>query len=118
MLTDSVSDNVSNSQGASDNGEVFVFPIDGTLDLHAFHPRDVASVVADYLEECHRRGIRDVRVLHGRGKGVQRDTVRAIMKQTPFVISFSDAPPELGGWGVTMALLRLAEEEREESSHL
>lgn len=116
MLTDNVRGDVNNSEGASDKGEVFVFPIDGTLDLHAFHPRDVASVVSEYLEECRRRGIRDVRVVHGRGKGVQRDTVRAIMKQTPFVTSFSDAPPELGGWGVTTALLRLAEEGSEESS--
>ncbi|MFQ5656752.1 MAG: Smr/MutS family protein [Candidatus Methylomirabilales bacterium] len=103
-------DNSSDSQGAFEKGEDFVLPIDGTLDLHAFHPQDVSSVVAEYLEVCRRRGIREVRMIHGRGKGVQRKAVRATLKEIPFVVSFSDAGPELGGWGVTVAILRLAEE--------
>ena len=81
-------------------------PITGELDLHAFAPRDVASVVEEYLRECARRGIRDVRLVHGRGKGVQRALVRRLLATLPEVEGFADAAPTSGGWGATIVRLR------------
>ncbi len=120
MQTGSVDDNPSHPQEPFETGgprEAFVLPIDGSLDLHAFHPSDVASVVSEYLRECRRLGLQEARFIHGRGKGVQRGIVHAILKETPFVVAFFDAPPGMGGWGVTVALLRTAEENRQDSAH-
>jgi DNA-nicking Smr family endonuclease len=80
-------------------------PIDGELDLHSFAPADVLSVVAEYLDECRRRGILRVRVVHGRGKGVQRAAVRRLLSGRDDVISLTDAGPEEGGWGATLVVL-------------
>ena len=82
-------------------------PITGELDLHGFAPRDVASVVEEYLRECARRGVRDVRLVHGRGKGVQRAVVRRLLATLPGVEGFTDAAPASGGWGATIVRLRL-----------
>ena len=79
--------------------------ITDVLDLHAFRPRDVRRVVEEYLEEARRAGFRQVRIIHGKGVGVQREAVRSILSRTPFVSHFSDAPPEAGGWGATVARL-------------
>ena len=76
------------------------------FDLHAIPPREVGRVVAAYLEEARRLGFRQVRIIHGKGVGVQRETVRRVLSRTPFVVNFSDAPPEAGGWGATVARLR------------
>ena len=65
-------------------------PIDGTLDLHTFHPRDVPSVVEEYVNEAHRRGLREIRVVHGRGRGVQRGIVQAALERHPLVAEFWD----------------------------
>jgi DNA-nicking Smr family endonuclease len=65
-------------------------PIDGVLDLHAFLPRDVASVVAEYVNEAHRLGLREIRIVHGRGKGVQRGIVQATLDRHPLVAEFWD----------------------------
>ena len=81
-------------------------PIEDALDLHPFAPRDVASVVEEYLIEAAARGFREVRVIHGRGIGVQREIVRAVLGRHPLVESFADAPPERGGWGATIVRLR------------
>ena len=81
-------------------------PITGELDLHAFAPADVPSVVEEYLRECLLRGIREVRLVHGRGKGVQRAVVRRLLRALPDVESFDDAPPASGGWGATLVRLR------------
>src|SRR5207302_159918 len=75
------------------------------LDLHAFAPKDVASVVDDYLREAQRAGFREVRLIHGRGTGTQRATVRALLARHPLVAGFADAPPERGGWGATVVTL-------------
>ena len=81
-------------------------PIEDALDLHSFGPRDVASVVEEYLRAAHERGFREVRIIHGRGIGVQRSIVRAVLSRHLLVVSFADAPAERGGWGATIARLR------------
>lgn len=80
-------------------------PIEDSLDLHSFAPRDVPSVVAEYLEQAAARGFREVRLIHGRGTGVQRAVVQRLLRGHPLVASFADAPPELGGWGATLVFL-------------
>jgi len=75
------------------------------FDLHAFAPRDAKAAVEAYLEQAHRNGIHALRIIHGRGIGVQRDMVRKVLARTPFVTSFSDAPMEAGGWGATIVTL-------------
>ena len=83
-------------------------PIEDAIDLHTFAPRDVASVVEEYLTEAAARGFREVRVIHGRGMGVQREIVRGVLGRHPLVESFAEAPPERGGWGATVVRLRTA----------
>jgi DNA-nicking Smr family endonuclease len=80
-------------------------PITGEIDLHTFHPRDIAGVVADYLDACHERGLLSVRLIHGRGTGVQRAVVRRLLSARPDVQSFVDASPGEGGWGATCVRL-------------
>ncbi len=79
-------------------------PISDVFDLHSVPPRDVAAVVEEYLVEARRLGLKALRIIHGRGIGVQRETVRAILARTSFVESFGDAPAEAGGWGATISL--------------
>ena len=81
-------------------------PIEDSLDLHAFVPRDVPSVVDEYLSQTVARGFGEVRLIHGRGTGVQRAIVQKILARHPRVLSFSDAPPDRGGWGATIVVLR------------
>lgn len=80
--------------------------ITDVLDLHAFSPPDVGEVVEAYLEEAHARGFTQVRIVHGKGIGVQRERVRAILRRTPWVVHYEEAPPEAGSWGATVAWLR------------
>jgi dsDNA-specific endonuclease/ATPase MutS2 len=80
-------------------------PITDVFDLHSIAPRDVKAGVEAYLEEAFARGFRYVRIIHGRGIGAQRETVRKVLARTPFVESFGDAPPEAGGWGATVVTL-------------
>jgi len=88
-----------------DFGEPVQIPITDVFDLHSVPPRDVKAVVEAYLEEAHRLGYRAVRIIHGRGIGVQREIVRGVLARTSFVLSYQDAPPEAGGWGATVATL-------------
>jgi len=67
-------------------------PIDGVLDLHAFAPRDIASVVEEYVQAAHEAGLQEVRLIHGRGRGVQRGIVQATLERHPLVTEFWDAP--------------------------
>lgn len=85
------------------------FPVTDELDLHGLPPKMVREVVEAYLEEARRLGFREVRIVHGKGIGVQRDHVRAILARTPYVEAFADAPSERGGWGATVARLTPAE---------
>ena len=81
-------------------------PITDVFDLHSVSPRDVAPAVEEYLIEANRLGLKAIRIIHGRGIGVQRDVVRKILERTPFVASFGDAPAEAGGWGATIVTLK------------
>lgn len=81
-------------------------PITDVFDLHSVRPREVEEVVEAYLEEAHKMGLEALRIIHGRGIGVQRQIVRAVLARTPFVVSFGDAPPGAGGWGATIVTLR------------
>lgn len=87
---------------ADPDGDAVVLPITEELDLHTFAPRDVPSVVEEYLRACREKGILRVRVIHGRGKGVQRAEVRRMLRSIPGVASFADASPASGGWGATV----------------
>jgi DNA-nicking Smr family endonuclease len=87
-------------------------PIDGTLDLHAFHPRDVKELVPDYLAECRARGILQVRIIHGKGSGALRRTVHAILSRLPEVDRFGLAMEDAGGWGATHVRLRAPAEDQ------
>jgi len=89
-----------------DEEEPVRIPITDVFDLHTVPARDAAEIVAEYLEEAHRMGFRALRIIHGRGIGVQREMVRGILARTPLVESFSDAPAEAGGWGATIVTLR------------
>lgn len=80
--------------------------ITDVFDLHTIRPREVRAVVEEYLLEARRKGFQAVRIIHGKGVGVQRETVRTILARTPFVEHFSDAPSDAGGWGATIAVLR------------
>ena len=84
-----------------------VLPIEDCIDLHSFAPKDIRSVIREYLEQCQQRGFKEVRIIHGRGAGVQRNIVRAILEQHPLVLSFQDAGPEAGGWGATVVALKI-----------
>lgn len=81
-------------------------PIEDALDLHAFAPAEVRSIVEEYLAAAHARGFRDVRLIHGKGVGVQRAIVRSVLARHPLVETFTDAPPERGHWGATLVRLR------------
>jgi len=86
-------------------------PVTDVFDLHTVRPREAKAVVENYLEEAHRMGFPGVRIIHGRGIGVQREMVRSILSKTPFVASFSDAPLEAGGWGATVVTLRQSDQD-------
>ena len=76
------------------------------LDLHPFQPRDIPSVVEEFFEQCRQAGFREVRLIHGKGKGVQRNIIRALLEKHPAVESFQDAPLEAGSWGATLVVFK------------
>lgn len=81
-------------------------PINGVLDLHTFHPGDLKNLLPDYLHECRMKGILEVRVIHGKGTGMLRETVHAILKRLSEVESFKMADETSGSWGATLVLLK------------
>lgn len=86
--------------------EEVVVPIEDALDLHPFRPRDIPSVVEAYLDAAVEAGYEEVRIIHGKGIGVQRDAVRRVLEADPRVIEYRNAPAERGSWGATVARLR------------
>jgi DNA-nicking Smr family endonuclease len=80
--------------------------IEDVLDLHTFHPKDIPNLLEDYFCECMKAGIFSVRIIHGKGKGVQKRRVQRLLKENPVVVSFKDAPREAGGWGATLVALK------------
>jgi dsDNA-specific endonuclease/ATPase MutS2 len=86
--------------------EPIQIPIDDVLDLHTFRPKDIADLLENYFDECIKADIFSVRVIHGKGKGIQKRQVHRILQKNPRVKSFKDAPPEAGGWGATVVDLK------------
>ncbi len=85
--------------------EPIEIPITDTLDLHPFRPNEIKDVAREYLVEAHARGFRQVRLIHGRGIGVQRERIRSLLQTLEFVEGFQDADGSGGGWGATVVLL-------------
>lgn len=81
-------------------------PITDTLDLHLFKPGEIPSLLDDYFAECIEANIFSVRLIHGKGKGILKKRVQALLKQNTAVRAFQDAPPEAGGWGATLVVLK------------
>jgi DNA-nicking Smr family endonuclease len=86
--------------------KLYRIPITDDLDLHTFSPREIKSVVTEYISECYKIGIRELKIIHGKGKSVQKSIVYNLLKQNPLVISFQDAPAQFGSWGATMVTLK------------
>ena len=82
-------------------------PITDSIDLHSFSPKDIRSVVEAYLAEAHKKGFEIVRIIHGKGVGIQREIVRKVLSETDFVKSFKNAPEFSGSWGATIVNLDL-----------
>ena len=86
-------------------------PIDGVLDLHTFLPREINDLIDDYIEACLDAKIVDIRIIHGKGKGILRNRVYALLDRHPQVASFGQAPLEAGGWGAVLVRLKKVAEE-------
>jgi DNA-nicking Smr family endonuclease len=88
-----------------EDSEPIRIPISDVFDLHSFRPRDAQAALEAYLEEAQRLGLTALRIIHGRGIGVQREMVRTVLARTPGVLTYCDAPLEAGGWGATIVTL-------------
>jgi len=89
--------------------EPITLPIDGTLDLHCFRPAEIKELVPDYLQECRKKGILQVRVVHGKGTGTLRRSVHAILGRLDYVKNFKIAGEDGGSWGATLVHLQAEE---------
>ena len=89
-----------------DGQEPIEYPIDGTLDLHQFQPKEVKDVVVDYIEACLEKGIYALRIIHGKGVGVQREIVHSILMKHPDVVDFRQEGGSGGSWGATVVDLK------------
>lgn len=87
--------------------------ITDAFDLHSISPKQTKAVLKEYLFQAHARGFRYVRIIHGKGIGVQREITRKVLERTPFVAGFRDAPPEAGGWGATLVELNVVQDEEQ-----
>jgi DNA-nicking Smr family endonuclease len=81
-------------------------PIEDVLDLHQFNPRDLPELLTDYLEACRAKGLFSLRIIHGKGRGIQKARVQSLLKRHPAVARLRDAPAEAGGWGATLVELK------------
>ena len=94
------------------HGKIIHLPIDGTLDLHTFRPREIKPLITDYLDACAQRGILEVRIVHGKGTGTLRRSVHSVLDRLPRVESYRTAPPGRGDWGATLVHLHQDAEQR------
>jgi len=83
-------------------------PIEDSIDLHTFQPKEIPSLLGEYLLECQKKGLLEVRIIHGKGKGVQRTIVHSFLEKSPLVDSYEMAPLEAGASGATLVYLRRA----------
>ena len=79
--------------------------IEDVLDLHTFQPKDIPDLLEDYFTECLKAGIYSIRIIHGKGKGIQKRRVQGLLEKNSMVTTFKEAPPEAGGWGATLVEL-------------
>ena len=105
------SESLDKSDGGTRGGqepfwEPVKLPIEDAIDLHAFAPKEIASVIEEYLWQCRQAGMPEVRLIHGKGTGTQRAMVRRLLMNHPDVLFFADAPPQAGGWGATVVRLK------------
>lgn len=96
----------SDDSDSDDSESVAILPIEDVIDLHGFQPRDIPSVVEEYVRAAAEEGFSEVRLIHGRGTGFQRQRVREVLATCPEVERFADAPPTRGGWGATLVWLK------------
>ena len=82
--------------------EIVAIPVEDWIDLHTFSPKDIPALLEEYLLECRKKGFREVRIIHGKGKGVQLNIVHSFLRKSPLVKSFRLASPEAGSWGATI----------------
>ena len=94
-----------NERGEAEDVPVRV-PITGELDLHTFRPSDIGELLPAYFEECRAHGLRQIRIIHGKGTGALRTTVHALLRRLPQVESFRSGDETTGSWGATVVLLR------------
>ncbi|HWP45844.1 MAG TPA: Smr/MutS family protein [Candidatus Limnocylindrales bacterium] len=90
----------------ADFPEIVELPLEDVLDLHTFLPKEIPDLVEDYIQQAYQAGFKQVRIIHGKGKGVQRAIVHSILKRNPYVEALKVPPLELGGWGVTLVILK------------
>jgi DNA-nicking Smr family endonuclease len=93
------------AEGDGDADAPVPLPLDGTLDLHAFRPSDVGDLVPEWIGACHAAGLRELRIVHGKGTGALRRTVHALLGRDPRVASFRSGDEPAGGWGATLVTL-------------
>ena len=107
-------DNLAADEGLPEAENPFPDPVEleitDVFDLHTIPPQQTKAVIEEYLLQAHARGFRYVRIIHGKGIGVQREMTHKVLERTPFVVEFRDAPPEAGGWGATIVELNIGEE--------
>lgn len=94
------------SEDDFDPDAIAELPIDGTLDLHTFAPRELGDLLPTWIDECRAHGIHELRIVHGKGTGALRRSVHAILARRTDVASYGLAPPERGGWGATLVTLK------------
>jgi len=90
----------------NEGNQIIRIPIEDWIDLHTFSPKEIPSLLEEYLIECQKKGFQEVRIIHGKGKGIQRSIVHSFLKKSPIIASFTTAPTEAGDWGATIARLK------------
>jgi DNA-nicking Smr family endonuclease len=101
-----ISHDVVTSDAESPLAEAVEIGLQDSIDLHHFQPKDISSVVEEYLAQCRQANLLEIRLIHGKGVGVQRNIIRALLSKHPAILSYPDAPSEAGSWGATVVVLR------------